>query len=35
MAWNAKRPALIDFRSYDEEVKRLTNNTEEFIRGLP
>jgi hypothetical protein len=35
MAWNAKRPDLMDFRSFDREVERLTNETEEFIRGLP
>jgi hypothetical protein len=35
MAWNGKRPDVADFRSFDGEVKRLTNKTEEFIRGLP
>jgi len=35
MAWNGKRPDLTDFRSYDGEVKRLINKTEEFIRELP
>jgi AbiU2 len=35
MAWNAKRPDLTDFRSYDGEVTRLTNKTEKFIRELP
>jgi len=35
MAWNGKRPDLADFRSFDGEVKRLINKTEEFIRGLP
>jgi hypothetical protein len=35
MAWNGKRPDLADFRSFDGEVKRLTNKTEQFIRGLP
>ena len=35
MGWNAKRLDLIDFRSFDGEVKRLISKTEEFVRGLP
>ena len=35
MSWNGKRPDFEDFRSFDGEVKRLTDKTGEFIRGLP
>jgi|SRR5580698_55536 hypothetical protein len=34
MAWNAKRLDLADFRSFDGEIKRVVNTTEEFVNEL-